>query len=80
MGYVFAGWNTAVDGSGTAYAANATVVVTPNMRLYAQWTIAAAPPSQGIEAIPTLSQTMLLLLGLLLAGLGMRTAGRKSRW
>lgn len=35
-GYSFAGWNTAIDGSGTAYAAGATVTV--SLELYAQWT------------------------------------------
>ena len=35
----FAGWNTAADGSGTAYAAGATIEsVTANITLYAQWT------------------------------------------
>lgn len=37
-GYTFAGWNTAADGSGTAYAADATIVPTTDVTLYAQWT------------------------------------------
>ena len=37
-GYVFAGWTTAADGTGTAYANEATVTITSNTRLYAQWT------------------------------------------
>ena len=37
-GYVFAGWNTKPDGSGTAYAPNSSVVLTePVTTLYAQW-------------------------------------------
>ena len=38
-GYNFTGWNTAADGSGTAYAAGASAVATANVTLYAQWTI-----------------------------------------
>ncbi len=38
-GYTFAGWNTAADGSGTAYAPAATFVIgAANVTLYAQWT------------------------------------------
>lgn len=37
-GNTFAGWNTAADGSGTAYAAAATFSITSNVTLYAQWT------------------------------------------
>ena len=36
-GYTFTGWNTAKDGSGTAYADKATVTPTADMTLYAQW-------------------------------------------
>lgn len=36
-GYTFAGWNTAKDGSGTAYADKAEVKVEGDMTLYAQW-------------------------------------------
>ena len=37
-GYTFAGWNTAANGSGTAYAASATPAFTTDQTLYAQWT------------------------------------------
>ena len=36
-GYNFTGWNTAADGSGTDYADKATVNLTENTTLYAQW-------------------------------------------
>jgi uncharacterized repeat protein (TIGR02543 family) len=37
-GYTFNGWNTAADGSGTAYAPGATFAIgTSNIVLYAQW-------------------------------------------
>ena len=36
-GYTFAGWNTAADGTGTAYADGATVNLTEDLVLYAQW-------------------------------------------
>ena len=47
-GYVFTGWNTAVDGSGTSYADGADYTVTPatgdvTITLYAQW----GPSIQG---------------------------------
>ena len=38
-GYTFAGWNTAANGSGTAYAASATFMIAAHTTLYAQWTI-----------------------------------------
>ena len=37
-GNIFAGWNTAADGSGTNYAAGATFTITADTDLYAQWT------------------------------------------
>jgi len=39
-GYTFSGWNTAADGSGTAYAATGSVTftITSSTTLYAQWT------------------------------------------
>lgn len=37
-GYNFAGWNTAADGSGTAYAAGADISLSEDITLYAQWT------------------------------------------
>ena len=49
-GYVFTGWNTAKDGSGTSYADGADYTVTPatgdaTITLYAQW-----------EALPTMQE------------------------
>ncbi len=38
-GYVFTGWNTAADGSGTSYAAGATSPASGVIVLYAQWKI-----------------------------------------
>lgn len=35
--YDFAGWNTAADGSGTAYADQAAITTSENVTLYAQW-------------------------------------------
>ena len=36
-GHKFSGWNTAADGSGTPYADMATVTLTADLTLYAQW-------------------------------------------
>jgi len=40
-GYVFAGWNTATDGTGTAFTAGTTHTPTANMALYARWVVDA---------------------------------------
>ena len=37
-GYTFSGWNTAANGSGTAYANGATYSFAADVTLYAQWT------------------------------------------
>ncbi|MCD7947824.1 MAG: S-layer homology domain-containing protein, partial [Oscillospiraceae bacterium] len=37
--YVFTGWNTTADGSGTAYQAGATLTLDDDMTLYAQWSL-----------------------------------------
>jgi uncharacterized repeat protein (TIGR02543 family) len=37
-GYVFAGWNTAADGTGTDYAEGATYTLNASLVLYAKWT------------------------------------------
>ena len=47
-GYVFTGWNTAADGSGTSYADGADYTVTPatgdaTVTLYAQWLLDVGP-------------------------------------
>ena len=36
-GYVFSGWNTAANGSGTTYAAGSTYTLSANVTLYALW-------------------------------------------
>jgi uncharacterized repeat protein (TIGR02543 family) len=40
-GYTFAGWNTAANGSGTAYANSAVYPFSTSTTLYAQWTVVA---------------------------------------
>ncbi len=37
--HAFAGWNTAANGSGTAYAGGASLTLAANTTLYAQWTL-----------------------------------------
>jgi CSLREA domain-containing protein/uncharacterized repeat protein (TIGR02543 family) len=54
-GYIFAGWNTLANGSGTSYAGGATFAMgSGNVTLYAQWTLsiapACAPPPSGMVA------------------------------
>jgi uncharacterized repeat protein (TIGR02543 family) len=44
-GYTLAGWNTSVDGLGTAVALGASYTPTQNETLYAQWTAVPVAPS-----------------------------------
>jgi uncharacterized protein (TIGR03790 family) len=37
-GFIFAGWNTAADGTGTDYAAGASYTIDADLTLYAKWT------------------------------------------
>ena len=42
-GFVFTGWNTAANGSGTAYALGGAITVSGDTTLYAQWTRITSP-------------------------------------
>ncbi len=48
-GYTFAGWNTAINGSGATYADGATYGFTSDLSLFAHWVAIAIPP---IVAVP----------------------------
>ena len=49
-GYTFTGWNTAADGSGTRYAADAGFTMpAADVTLYAQWTIASYTLSYNVN-------------------------------
>lgn len=53
-GYTFNGWNTASDGSGTAYATGSTITPTGDVTLYAQWkTTYIKPEIQNLLAFRT---------------------------
>lgn len=53
-GYTFNGWNTASDGSGTAYATGSTITPTGDVTLYAQWkTTYVKPEIQNLLAFRT---------------------------
>lgn len=53
-GYTFNGWNTASDGSGTAYATGSTITTSGNVTLYAQWkTTYVKPEIQNLLAFRT---------------------------
>jgi uncharacterized repeat protein (TIGR02543 family) len=43
VGYLFAGWNTAADGTGTNYVGGDTFNITQNTTLYANWLITGSP-------------------------------------
>jgi uncharacterized repeat protein (TIGR02543 family) len=51
-GYTFAGWNTAANGSGTAYADGASYAFTSSTTLFAQWTPTLA--TTGFDGKPYL--------------------------
>lgn len=61
-GYIFAGWNTSANGSGTNYTTGATVTMeSVNVMLYAKWTASAANTytvtfnSQGDSAVAAIT-------------------------
>lgn len=43
LGFIFAGWNTAEDGSGVSYSEGNTFTINSNIILYAQWTPVPLP-------------------------------------
>ncbi|MEI6622975.1 MAG: InlB B-repeat-containing protein, partial [Actinomycetes bacterium] len=60
-GYWFAGWNTAANGSGTAYAALASYTGPPSLTLYAVWKASVAPVNTVAPVVtgtPTSGQTL----------------------
>lgn len=60
-GYTFAGWNTAANGSGTAYAGGGSYSSNSAVTLYAQWTLATYPivydPNGGTGTIASVTKT-----------------------
>lgn len=42
-GYIFTGWNTSANGSGTSYKAGDNISLSKNITLYAQWKLSTAP-------------------------------------
>jgi uncharacterized repeat protein (TIGR02543 family) len=54
-GYSFSGWNTAADGSGTAYADEVTYPFTQSATLYAQWTTNTSGAPSGPSSPPTVA-------------------------
>lgn len=52
-GFNFAGWNTAANGSGTAYASGASYALNAALVLYAQWTAANSGGGSGGSVAPT---------------------------
>jgi uncharacterized repeat protein (TIGR02543 family) len=55
-GYTFTGWNTAANGSGTAYADGATFAFTAGATLYAQWTLIPVTPPAPTPVTPPAPQ------------------------
>ena len=85
-GYEFAGWNTEADGTGTAYEPGAVIVMSGNIRLFAQWVPVAEPeePEEPVVDDKELAYTgsnslQLMLLGGLLVMLGAGLALARRR-
>ncbi|WP_139991757.1 S-layer homology domain-containing protein [Paenibacillus paridis] len=51
--YVFVGWNTLADGSGTSYVSADTFSITENTTLYAQWLSTKATLTSGFGTVST---------------------------
>ena len=49
-GYFYTGWNTAANGSGTAYADGANYTYTADVTMYAQWTAKTDPTASVINS------------------------------
>ena len=64
-GYTFSGWNTAANGSGTAYANGATYSFSSSTTLFAQWT---ANGGGGGGSTPSASLSLSATQGQLVAG------------
>ena len=57
-GYAFNGWNTAANGSGTAYANQASYSMgTSGVTLYAQWTLITSPTISGAATATAFTST-----------------------
>lgn len=57
-GYIFLGWNTKSDGSGTNYNAGETYTIDESITLYAKWQIEETEPSSNsVYTITTISDT-----------------------
>ncbi len=49
--YWFTGWNTATDGSGTAYADSAEITITESITLFAQWSLGVTGNANGHDYV-----------------------------
>lgn len=79
-GYTFTGWNTAANGSGTAYSANATFVMPAhNVILYAQWRYTPVPPTGDDSNFGLWIAMMMLSLGVCTTLLIKRRKGSRVR-
>lgn len=61
-GFTFNGWNTAANGTGTAYAAGASLNVTSNVTLYAQWQVVVPTYTAVFTAVDASSSALLKAL------------------
>ena len=61
-GYMFSGWNTRANGSGTDYAAGDTYTLGTNLTLYAQWVTSVCPDSAESEVKADVNPTFTIII------------------
>ena len=59
-GYIFAGWNTQANGSGTSYSQGNTFTINANTTLYAVWTIPGPSPPTSLSSVGGNTQAYIL--------------------
>ena len=74
----FANWNTAPDGSGTPYSVGASLAITANITLYAQWTsVPAIADGSATSDVPLLEPWQIAALATGMVAFGSRHVRRK---
>lgn len=74
-GYTFAGWNTAADGGGTAYADTASYAFSASTTLYAQWALIPVIPTPTPPDALAMSVDLGIVAGAPVAGAPVSVSG-----
>ena len=83
-GYTFSGWNTAANGSGTAYANGATYSFSADITLFAQWTATADPnvtsAATPSNATPNIGNTITVPININISGAALGSYTGTLEW